>query len=150
MKKHLGVLLLLMLTLTIAGCGGGGGSSSVVTDDQQINRLLDQCESAVKAKDAKKLAGMISYPIEIGGETYINGGQVAETLNMMFEYVDRIHECELRGRTWTIDSNGSRAIVKGELDFQITVSGETLLDRLPITLVLRNVGNRWMISSNAT
>lgn len=104
----------------------------------------------MKAKDAERLARMIAYPIEVNGEPYTNREQAAVMLTLMFGLMGNIHECELKGRVWTISSAGNRAVVDGDVYFRITdIYGKTTSDTLPITLVLRKVGNRWMISDNA-
>lgn len=148
MKRSLVVLLLLALAVTVTGCGSGGGGS-VITDDQQINALLDQYESAMKSKDAERLAGMMAYPIELNGETYTSKEQVALMFTIAFGFMGDIHEFELCGRVWTINSSGTGAVVEAEAYSRITdIFGEIASDTSPATLQLRKVGNQWRIAGD--
>ena len=70
------ITLLMLVAIIATGCIGGSSNS----DEQKINDILDQYEQATKAKYAKLIASLATYPIYIANEYVTSETKAAERL----------------------------------------------------------------------
>lgn len=136
------VLTVILIALFLSGCTGGGGSPA--TNEQKIHNVLDQYESAMKTKDAQKLADLATYPIYMDGE-YLETKEQAEAMySFSFLLLEEVHEFKIIDRKITVTDN--EAVAEFTIKSRITALGQTMDDEQAGALQFRKVGNAWKIS----
>lgn len=143
LKRFLTAVFVLGLAAVLTGCLGGGTG---ITDEDAVHSLLNQYEQAFRTKDAKKLADLYTYPIEIDGASFENAEEAAFYYTLSFEFLTEVHEFELFDRTLMI--TGSEATAEVTAKSKITLLGETLEDNVPGILMLRKVESQWRIAGH--
>lgn len=142
LESRLVLVGLLLVAVLTAGCTGGGGSSA--TNEAQIHRVLDQYETAMKTKDASRLAGLATYPIYVDG-VYLETREQAEAMySFSFLLLEEVHEFKIIDRKITVTDN--EAVAEFTVKSKMTALGMTMEDEQPGMFKLQKVGSSWKIS----
>ncbi len=148
---------LIIVTLAFTSCTGGGK----ISDEQQIEKFLQQAASAIKSLDPNRIANLYAYPIKVDvydeireiDKEYMCSLLVIVTEEFkaygitITEYQFRLNEAEI-----VVTSNGKEAIVYDAKAFiQGAVDGVKQEPELvyldPFELVKRD--GKWKFSSDA-
>lgn len=131
----------LVVAVFISGCTGGGGS--VTTDEQKIHNVLNQFESAMKSKNAEKLASLATYPAYLDGQLFEKKEQAVAYYNLGFAFITEIQEFKVVDREITITED--EAVVQAKLKSRVEALGEVFEDEQFFAMRLRKVGSTWKI-----
>ena len=130
----------LVVAVFISGCTGGGGS--VTTDEQKIHNVLNQFESAMKSKNAEKLASLATYPAYLDGQLFEKKEQAVAYYNWVLRSSPKFRSSKsLREITITEDE----AVVQAKLKSRVEALGEVFKDEQFFAMRLRKVGSTWKI-----
>jgi len=118
----------------------------VETDQERIEKLVDEMRSAAAAGDAERLVPLVDldgdgFEIAVGSERERFSTDDIESLQeRLGEAADWLQDSSLRCETPTIEIQGEHA----HAYFRVVVQREDGSDEsIPIDLTLRRVGNAW-------
>ncbi len=158
-NKQIVFLTVMLITVTLAftSCTGGGK----ISEEQQIEKFLQQVASAIKSLDPNRIANLFAYPIKVDmhdeireiDKEYMHSLWVVITEELkafgitITEYQFRLSEAEI-----VVTGNGKEAIVYDAKAFiQGAVDGvkqePEFVDLEPFKLVKRD--GKWKLSSDA-
>ena len=123
-------LLILVLALGAIGCGGNGGGDG--SDPESTVR------SSVKALETRDAGIMVGYCAERPSDAEI------EELQQLWDSVDSFRVYNIT--TDLISQSGDEATVRYELDYEITVSGETESGHRSDTADLVKIDSGWYMA----
>ena len=98
-KSKSALVGLLLVAVMFVGCTGGG---SLATDEHKIHGVLNQYESAMKARDAERLAGLATYPLYMDGTYFATKEDAIAAFTLSFLFITEVHEFKVINRQITI------------------------------------------------
>lgn len=135
------VTALLLVAVMLSGCIG------TAKDEKKIHRVLSQFEAAMLAMDARKLADLCSYPLNVDGGEIPTKEEAAELFDwLFFEVVEEYHEFSINQRDITVGVNEATAAATVSFDFTLIDDEKVTYDE-PAFFRFLKVGGSWKIAA---
>lgn len=135
-----GLLVILILTLVLSGCGGAGVSLEAET--AAINSLLDRFQSGLATKNTELVVSLCTYPFTWLTQTFNDSADMTNFLNTLFQGGEEISAYEFTERVITVNRNN--AAVYAYLQSETASEQPNIIGAVKVTVIKRE--GTWKIS----